>query len=86
MTWTSSLFRRRERLPPFRRRWGEGLVDLAARRGLGALVEVAELLRVELEEIEPVEVQPLVDEAAHKFIGLGAGDEAVDFAASVPGS
>lgn len=80
MTWILSLLRRRERLA-VPEEVGEGLVNLASRRGgFGALVEVAELLRVELEKIQPIEVQPLVDEAAYELVGLGAGNEAVDFA------
>ena len=44
----------------------DGLIDLIAGGGLGAVVEILMQLRVELEEIQAVQSEPLMGEPGHE--------------------
>ena len=59
----------------------DGLIDLVAGGGFGAVVEILVLLGVELEEIEAMQAEPLMGESGHEGGRLRVGDEAVDLRA-----
>ena len=59
----------------------DGLIDLIAGGGFGAVVEILVQLGIELEEIQAVQAEPLIRESGHESGRLRVGDQAVDLRA-----